>query len=81
MYSLLFYAMFLIFFLTYVKVGIIDFYKKNSIGKYRIPVITFITGAFMVFLGFSLATDIAINTFGLPIRKIFLTFPHQLKSF
>lgn len=67
-YSLLFYLIFVIFFIVFVKIGIIDFYKKNVIGNYKLPVITFTTGGLLVLTGFTLASDIAINLFGLQIR-------------
>ena len=67
-YSILFYLIYVIIFITFVKIGIIDFYKKNVIGNYKLPVISFITGGFMVLFGFTLASDIAINLFGLQIR-------------
>ncbi len=66
--SFMFYPAFVIFFLVYVKVGVVELYKKSAIGSYNKQILVFITGFFTAAIGFAFAADAAANLFGREIR-------------
>ena len=68
--SFMFYPSFIFFFLVYIKVGIVDFYKKKELRGYSKDLLKFLSGFFASVIGFAFASDLAASFYGREIRVL-----------